>query len=306
MNGNIRYHNYGPFFKNKKIDPITVENLETTSLKTSGEEMKVFLLNFSLIIGHRVDRNCPEWKLYIVLREICSIVTSKTVHCRSYELLATLVSEHHELYIKCFPYDTLKPKHHFMVHYPRILQMVGPVDLISSMRYEAYHKKFKNVAKVITCRINLLATFSRKAEYQIAKFLLNYEKPSHAHSFGKIQAVNRYVLFQRYNFSLISKDIVETSWVQVGTVLIKKHCVIQTGLAIDDSPKFGVVEEIIIIDKTVVVLGCRKIINLGFDRHFYAYSVIETNDFFSFPVENVQVTSYLFQGSQNKKFVCNK
>lgn len=177
LNSNIKHHNYGPFLKNKKIDPITVDNLESTNLKMSGEEMKTFVIYFSLIIGHRVDRNCPEWKLYIVLREICSIVTLKTVHCRSYELLETSVSEHHELYLKCFPYDTLKPKHHFMVHYPRILHMVGPVDLISLMRYESYHKKFKNFAKVITCRVNLLTTFSRKAEYQIANFLLNYEKP---------------------------------------------------------------------------------------------------------------------------------
>ncbi len=150
----------------------------------------------------------------------------------------------------------------------------------------------------------MLTTFSRKIEYQIAKFLLNYEKPNRNPSFGKMHAVNKYTLFQRYNFSLISKDIMETSWVQVGTVLIKKHSVIQVGLAVDDSPKFGLVEEIIIIDKTVVILGCRKIINLGFDRHFYAYSVTETNCFFSFSVENVQATSYLFQGTQKEKFVC--
>lgn len=306
LNANLKHHNYGPFVKNKKLDPITRENLENTTLKMSGEEMKTFITNFSLIIGHRVDRNCPEWKLYIVLREICSIVTSKTVHVRSFELLESLVSEHHELYLQCFPYDTLKPKHHFMVHYPRILQLVGPVDLISSMRYESYHKKFKNVANVITCRVNLLTTFSKKIEFQIAKFLLNYEKPNYSANFGKMHAVNKYTLFQRYNFSLISKDIMETSWVQVGTVLIKKNCVIQIGLEVDDSPKFGLVEEIIIIDKSVVILGCRKIINLGFDRHFYAYSITETNCFFPISVDSVQATSYLFQGAQNEKFVCIK
>lgn len=200
LNANIKYHNYGPFVKNKKIDDITVENLEKTKLNTSGEEMKILLVNFALIIGHRVDFECPEWKLYLVLREICSIITSKTVHCRSYEILQNLVSEHHELYLQCFEYDTLKPKHHFMVHYARILRMIGPTNSISSMRYEAYHKKFKNIANVINCRINLLTTFARKIEYQIAKYFLNFQKTSNTPSFGKIDKVNEHSLFQRYNF----------------------------------------------------------------------------------------------------------
>lgn len=163
----IRYHNYGPFIKNKKIDPITVENLEKVHLRTSGAEMKTLVLNLAFIIGHRVDRDCPEWKLYIVLRQILTILLSKTVHRRAYQLLSTLVIEHHELYLQCFPYDSLKPKHHFMVHYPKIMQMIGTIIQISSIRFESYHKKFKNVANVITCRINLLATFAQKTSSNI-------------------------------------------------------------------------------------------------------------------------------------------
>ncbi|KAG4065943.1 hypothetical protein HA402_000002 [Bradysia odoriphaga] len=45
LNSNIMYHNYGPFTKNKKIDPITVENLEKLHLRTSGAEMKTLVLN---------------------------------------------------------------------------------------------------------------------------------------------------------------------------------------------------------------------------------------------------------------------
>lgn len=305
LNGNIKFHNYGPFVKNKKIDPITIENLENTKLKSSGEEMKTLMLNFALIIGHRVDRECPVWKLYLVLRDILSIVTSKTVHCRTYELLANLVSEHHELYLQCFK-DTLKPKHHFMVHYPRMLMMVGPTGLISSMRYESYHKKFKNVANVINCRINLLTTFAKKIEYQIANFLLTFEDLKNTPTFGRIEKVDIYSLFQKYNFSLNPKEVQVSSWVEIEAVLIKRNCIIQIGLEIDDSPKFGLVEDIILVDKSIVMLGCRKIENLGFDRQFYAYSVLETNDFFLFSAENVQVLSYMFQGSQNKKFVSLK
>lgn len=303
LNANIKYHNYGPFFKNKSIDPITIEKLQNTKLKTSGEEMRVLLINFGLIIGHRVNRDCPEWRLYLVLREIVTIVTSKTVHRRSHEILKTLVSEHHELYLQCFKYDHLKPKHHLMVHYARILQMIGPIDLVSSMRYESFHKKFKNVANVITCRINLLTTFAKKMEYQNAKFLLNFEKPQNTPTFGKMYSVE--CLSQKYRFSVESKNVEISNWVEIGGVLIKKNCVIQTGLEMDDSPKFGIVEEIIFIDKSIILLGCRQLENLGFESHFYAYSVLETNVYFLFSPENIEAVSYMYQGNQ-KTFVCLK
>lgn len=207
LNGNIKFHNYGPFVKNKKLDPITVENLEKTHLRTSGAEMKTFVLNFAFLVGHRVDEDCPEWKLYITLREILTIVTAKTIHCQTFELLRSLVNEHHALYLQCFPYDTLKPKHHLMVHYARILQMISPTGLTSSMRFESYHKKFKNVANVITCRINLLTTFAKKVEYQIAKFLLNYEEMQNVPTFGRMEKIDTYSLMKKYNYYVDSKDI---------------------------------------------------------------------------------------------------
>lgn len=302
LNSNIVYHNYGPFIKNKKIDPITVENLEKVHIRTSGAEMKTLILNFAFIIGHRVDRECPEWKLYIVLREILTIVTSKTVHCRAYQLLSTLVSEHHELYLQCFPYDSLKPKHHLMVHYPRVMQMIGPIGTMSSIRFESYHKKFKNIANTITCRINLLKTFAQKIEYQISNFLLNYKKPEPELCIGKVEKVDINYLQQKYKFSGNLENVGVTSWVESAGFFIKKNCIIQTHFELDDSPKLALVNDIVITNNSKVVLGCQKLNNLGFDSHFYAYSVVEEEHFYLCPAENVINTSYLFQG-QDRKFV---
>lgn len=304
LNTNIRYHNYGPFVKNKKIDPITVENLENVHLRTSGSEMQTLVVNLAFIIGHRVDRDCLEWKLYIVLRQILMIVTSKVVHKRAYQLLSTLVSEHHELYLQCFPYDLLKPKHHFMVHYPRTMQMVGPIGPISSMRFESYHKKYKNVANVITCRINLLETFAKKIEYQISNSLLNFKAPDdNKTSRGKLDRVDIKFLRDRYKLPCDTKKIDVTSWVETAGFLIKKGVVIQTSIESDDSPSLALVEDIVITDNSRILLGCKKIDNLGFDSHFHAHAVIEENQYILFPAENVINTSYLFDG-KDRKFVC--
>lgn len=69
------------------------------------------------------------------------MLTAKAVNERTFELVESLIEEHHELYLKCFD-DTLKPKHHNL---ERIMRMVGPLKPISSMRFESFHKKFKNI-----------------------------------------------------------------------------------------------------------------------------------------------------------------
>lgn len=178
LNANIRYHNYGPVVKNKKIDPITVEMLDKNKIRSSGEEMHILVASFAFIIGHRINKDSLEWKLYVVLRRILSIVTAKTIHKRTHEFLSDLITEHHRLYLQCFPDDTLKPKHHFMVHYPRIMQRIGPLSSVSCLRYESYHKKFKNISKVVSCRINLLTTFAKKIEFQLSYFFFIFRKDS--------------------------------------------------------------------------------------------------------------------------------
>lgn len=304
LNANIRFHNYGPFAKNKKMDPITIEMLNNKKLRTTGEEMFILVVNFAFIIGHRVNKYSPEWKLYLVLRQILSIVTAKTVHIRTYQLLSSLVSAHHALYLQCFPEDNLKPKHHFMAHYPRIMQAIGPLSSVSCMRYESFHKKFKNISKVVNCRINLLTTFAKKIEFQLSHFFLYFEGTLKKIKFGNVDDVDNMLLFRKYNFKTDSKKTVVSSFVDVGGILVKRNSVIQTGIEIDDTPKFGLVTDVIIENENTISFGCQKLTNLGFHEHLHAYSVEIENDFFicKFSKDYLQKVSYIFDAG-DKKFV---
>lgn len=168
LNNYIKIHNYGPCTKNKSIDDITVEMVDNEKIKCSGAEMETLFLNFATIIGHKVPHDAGEWNVYIKMREVYSVLTAKVALPGAFQLLYNLISEHHELFLYNFPEKHFKPKHHFMLHYPNVNDMIGPICRISSLRYEAYHKKFKNVSRITACRINLLTTFARKIEYQFA------------------------------------------------------------------------------------------------------------------------------------------
>lgn len=222
--------------------------------------MKAFLLHFSTIIGHKVHRLTTEWLLYIKLREIFDILSSKTIDMNSF------VQEHHELYLHCFPDDHLRTKYHFMIHYGRICFMVGPLDLISSMRFESFHKKFKNVATTTTCRKNLLTTFAKKLEYQFANFLINYQIPTPLTKSG-IEKETKLSYFQKYNLSIHFDKILTTKWVEVDGTIIRVNSVIRTGQEKDDIPIFALVVEILFVNENEIYFCCRDIDTKGFNAH---------------------------------------
>ena len=67
------------------------------------------------------------------------------------ELLETLISEHHSLYLEFFS-ESLKPKHHLLLHYARIMKKFGPLKYLSCIRYEVKYKQLKDNSKIITSR----------------------------------------------------------------------------------------------------------------------------------------------------------
>lgn len=329
LNFKIKHHNFGPNLANTNIVEISKEMLEKNKIKTSASEMLNLFTHFSLIVGDFFDSyDVPEWSIYIKLREIMSIIFEKTIHIQKFQLLKVLISEHHELYIDLI--GPLKPKHHFMVHYPRILQNVGPLAHISSIRFESFHKKFKHVAKNSQCRINLLHTFAVKFQIQISQLLANFESFDEIYKFSAMTNINpnkisltlqinqlmacfrnnnkNYLveidpksIYRILNCELSTQyKINSVNWVSRNSIMFKLENVIQTGTDDDDLPIFSIIKGIYAVDNEVF-LCCKQLYTLGFDEHFYCY-VVQTENFhvihklseiFSYH------QSYIFYGTKN-------
>lgn len=86
--------------------------------------------------------------------------------------LRTLVSHHHKMYQELFS-ESLKPKHHFVLHYGTVIKQSGPVAKQMCFRFEAKHKQFKQYAHAITSRKNICYTLCVKASLQYSYDLLN-------------------------------------------------------------------------------------------------------------------------------------
>lgn len=86
--------------------------------------------------------------------------------------LRHLIESHHTLYLQLFD-DDLKPKHHFLVHYPTVIEDSGPVYKMMCFRNEAKHRGFKQHAHIMPSRKNICYTLYVKASLQFTYNVVN-------------------------------------------------------------------------------------------------------------------------------------
>lgn len=142
----------------------------------SAAEMKCFVLSLSLMIADFIPRkNMPTWKLYLLLRQTVCIALKPSIYDNDIELIGKLVKDHHTLYIKLFG-NTLKPKHHFMLHYSFIMRIIGPLVNTWAMRLEAKHRPVKQGGSTSQNRINLPKTMAIKHQLALSEIFLKTYK----------------------------------------------------------------------------------------------------------------------------------
>lgn len=231
--------------------PISISNnaLKSQYLIISASEMVFLIQHFSILIGDLVPVNHIIWEVFLTLREIISIVMSSTFTSATTELLETLISEHHSLYLEVFA-ESLKPKHHLLLHYPRLLKRLGSLKHLSSLRFEAKHKIFKDNAKVIMSRKNCPYILALKHQLALCHRFLSGKGFSNRLSWGPTlnQRIND--LEDYHNFKhvlpldLQCKHVLDT-WVKNNVIVYRKDVAIATHLD-DNNIVFGKIRYIII------------------------------------------------------------
>ncbi|XP_022162857.1 uncharacterized protein LOC111028505, partial [Myzus persicae] len=204
--------------------------------------------HLGVMIGDLVPRDSEYWQLYILLRKIIEIVTLKSIQPSYALILTTLISEHHQLYLKLFN-TNLKPKHHHLLHYPDIMKKVGPLSHLWSMRYESKHRESKLTAHSITSRKNICLTLALKHQLKFA-------------------------------YRLLSKSSILSSSINIGKEISLSEVVIEniqldiSGPTID----FNSVRFVSWVENDIPFLIGQCFKTLQFDEHFQAYEVKSCND----------------------------
>lgn len=96
-----------------------------------------------LIVGSRVPEGDPVWHFLLTLKDIVELVVAPVHTAQSIAYLEFQISEHGVRFLELFPDERLTPKHHFLDHYPALMQKYGPLVGVWTMRFEAKHRFFK-------------------------------------------------------------------------------------------------------------------------------------------------------------------
>ena len=159
--------NYGKHEKRSKPPELTENNLTSKYLSSTASETLCFLRVLPLVIGDLVPED-SYWKVLINLRHLVEISFSPVIHTDTYVYLGMIVAEYLKLLNEVFP-NSLKPKHHFLIHHARVMKEMGPLPQISTIRFESKHQEGKKTATVSRSRKNISKTLSVKHQ-----LILNY------------------------------------------------------------------------------------------------------------------------------------
>ncbi|CAH1105247.1 unnamed protein product [Psylliodes chrysocephalus] len=249
---------------------IEKHHLHKYHLKMSAREMMCFVHFFPLILGDLVPENHEIWIFLIEFIEIIDIILSHSISTEYLKRLELLVGRHLNMYCQLFQ-DTLKPKHHFLLHYPTIIKYSGPPRTYWCFIFESKHKEFKRYANIINSRINIPLTLANKYQLKFAHQInegLLYE--DEFVFINKIESCYKEFVFN----SLQHQNIEFFSQVKYMDILYKKN---------DYFSKFHeslylykIIEFAVTLDKEVYVI-CEET-EPDYDLHFCAYELKEASE----------------------------
>jgi hypothetical protein len=289
------------------------EQLSKDMLILSASEMLNLVSYFGLLVGDLVPRNDKSWYLYSLLRTITSIVMSFHVKKSTADRLSVLIEAHHKTYLELFEGQHLKPKHHFLLHYPSKIRKVGPLRQLSSLRFEAFHKQFKTSAKNSCNTMNLPLTLATKWQIDLAFQLetpqpnplilgrpMSFEMESNFYS----QAGNEYELGKYSNFR--SQGFSTYQSAQFRCFEYKANDIFVNNFN-ESGPCFSQIECILSDGKTCLLFA-RKLYYPCYDYHFQAYQVERTQFIHIVNASELGVkkTLPIMSNVHNVMFVCPK
>lgn len=138
-------------FKYKGSDALTKPSaVNSEASKLSGQAIQNwhFLRLLPVLIGDKVQN--PEddvWQLTLQLKDIVDMICAQKISVSQVAYLHIIIQEYLESRKCLFPECPLKPKYHFMRHYPALILKFGRLIRLWTMWFESKHGYFKRCAR---------------------------------------------------------------------------------------------------------------------------------------------------------------
>nr|XP_054591281.1 uncharacterized protein LOC129155120 isoform X1 [Nothobranchius furzeri]XP_054591300.1 uncharacterized protein LOC129155133 isoform X1 [Nothobranchius furzeri]XP_054591301.1 uncharacterized protein LOC129155133 isoform X1 [Nothobranchius furzeri]XP_054591321.1 uncharacterized protein LOC129155141 isoform X1 [Nothobranchius furzeri]XP_054591322.1 uncharacterized protein LOC129155141 isoform X1 [Nothobranchius furzeri]XP_054591360.1 uncharacterized protein LOC129155163 isoform X1 [Nothobranch len=259
--------------KPSTIKPQDLKNPDT-GLRQSASQTWCLLRLLPLMIGDLIPEDNKYWELLLLLLSCMEFIFSPSLTEGAVVFLGHIIEKHHCLYLELFPDRHLKPKHHFMLHYPRAIRKLGPVVHFWSMRFEAKHGFFKRVSHV-TCNFrNICKTQAYRHQIMMCYTLLSGQMfchefevgPGYTKLLGTIEDFEK--VKSGFEGVAVITDVYLPSWIKYKGTSYRTGMTLFMSHTDDCEPQFGTIQSIVVLrSNTKLIL--KKWETIGFERHFF-------------------------------------
>lgn len=102
--------------------------VSSQGLKLSGHAVQNFLRLLPVLMADRVlDIDDDEWQLTLQLRDIVEMICAQKISVSQVAYLDVLIQEYLHSRLSLFLGNILKPKDHYLHHYPALTLKFGPL-----------------------------------------------------------------------------------------------------------------------------------------------------------------------------------
>ncbi|XP_065281874.1 uncharacterized protein [Dermacentor albipictus] len=148
--------------KNKPLPPSEAFVQGKSALKGTASQKWCLFRLLPQIFGSSIPEGNKDWEVYLLLREILDMFLSDRLPLQSLSYLEIKVQEFLRSFVSRYPSVRLIPKMHYLIHYPRMISLFGPLKQLWCMRFEAKHQYFKSLATRIKNFRNICKTLAER------------------------------------------------------------------------------------------------------------------------------------------------
>jgi len=280
FNEGIRCFNYSPSERESKPVAISVSHLKSPEgvIKQSASEIWCLMTNLPIIIGDKVPCEDSHWELLLSPLDIMSIVFASAITEGSTYYLQSLITNHLQMFVQLFPNHRLRPKQHFLTHYPRCIRLVGPLIRFWCMRFEAKHNFFRRLSHIVCNFRNVCKTMATR--HQLMQCYNFYTQKSIDSQ--SVQVGPGSVIFLadvdhgQAIASLLGKGVLEdiflAKWVRIHGVLYRSEMFLVLAVNSEGCPIFCQIKHVFVI-AGIPYFAVEQWQSDHFDRHYYAYCI---------------------------------
>ncbi|KAJ8048977.1 hypothetical protein HOLleu_01506 [Holothuria leucospilota] len=131
-------------------------------IKQNASQMWCFCRLAPVMFGGSVPKEDKIWDPVLQLNDVLNLSFAPRQNYQMVAYLNGLIEDFLHYFLMIFPDDGLTPKMHYLLHYSRQIEQFGPATNCSTIRFEAKHSYFKDLARKTKNRKNLAKTLAQR------------------------------------------------------------------------------------------------------------------------------------------------